>query len=242
MALLTVLALAGCAMLTGVDDVEITASSPYALDGCVRHDDGKLFTLPNPDGAPPTDGVLLGEARRTVVFAPSRDGNVCQWLSYGQALAQRGFGVALYDRNGRTPAAEQLAAVVAETRARGARSIMLVGAGDAACTSLIGASRIQPEVDGVVALSPPRRLAGQQPIETHVRKLRMPLLFASSTNDSGDSTAAVRAYEEAAPAVDKQVVTVDGTSHGIELLSSAEGEMVATAIETFLDAHSHQST
>ena len=41
---------------------------------------------------------------------------------------------------------------------------------------------------------------------------------------------------------DKQVVTVDGTSHGIELLSSAEGEMVATAIETFLDAHSHQST
>jgi len=239
LAVVLVVGLAGCGYGSGADDVEIRASSPYALDGCVRHDEGQLLNLPNADG-PPTRGVVLGDAPRAVVFSPTIDGNVCQWLNYGESLVANGYLVALYDYNRKTPDDHQLAGIVATVRERGARAVMLVGAGDGAYASLVGAAKILPTVNGVVALSPPQRLAGQPPVEPHIRTLQMPLLFACALNDPNNAATAVRKYEEMAPSADKQVVIVTGRSYGETLLSGAEGDKVGTALTAFLDTRTQR--
>jgi hypothetical protein len=239
-ALLIATGLSGCAFDTtsrGVaSNVELQTTSPYVLDGCIRPDDGHLLSIPN-QAAPPTSGVVLGRGNRAVVISPMTSRNICPWLSFGQSIAARGYQVALYDYNGKTPDEVQLASVVAEVRARGARWVVLIGAGDGASTSLIGAAGINPPVNGVIALSPERRLAGRAPTENYVRRLRMPLLFATATEDIGQSAAAVRTYQKAAPAVEKRVVMVQGSAHGIELLASADGAVVESAITSFIDVH-----
>ena len=234
-------ALTGCGLLPADDEpdqADIQPTSPYALDGCVRVDDGQMLSLPNIEDAPPTQGVLLGDARRAIIFAPSRDGNVCEWLSLGKDLAQRGYGVALYNHNGKTAGDQQLASVIADVRRRGAQSVVLVGASDAACTSLMTAAAVRPSVNGVVAVSPQSRMTGPQSIADHVRQLRVPLLFASAANDAGSSAVAARAYEQAAPAGDKRVMVVSGSSFGVDLFSSADGATVQAAVESFFKAHS----
>lgn len=242
LALLLVVSLAGCGIGSSGNEererADLEAVSPYVLDGCVRHDDGQLLALPNTDGAPPTRGVLLGEARRAIIFAPSVGANVCQWLSFAQELAARGYGVALYNHNGNTPEEQQLASMVAEVRTRGAESIVLVGAADGACISLASAAAIQPPVSGVVAISPQLRMTGADSIADEVGRLRMPLLFAAATNDVGNTTVAARAYEQAAPTNDKQVVVVNGSANGADLLTSAEGSTVQAAVEQFLKTNS----
>ncbi len=240
--LLLTVSLAGCGFGSSGDDEQqsdgLQAASPYVLDGCVRHDDGQLLSLPNTDGAPPTRGVLIGEARRAIIFTPTNGANVCEWLSFAQELAARGYGVALYNHNGNTSGEQQLASVVAEVRTRGAESIVLVGAADGACTSLASAAAIQPSVNGVVAISPQLRMTGSDSIADAVRRLRLPLLFAAATNDVGNTALAARAYEDAAPTNDKQVVVVNGSSNGAALLTSAEGATVQAAVEQFLKTNS----
>lgn len=234
--LLLAATLAGCTLNSAPDDVALQNTSPYVLDGCVRQEDGRLLTLPNPNGAQSTQGILLGEAPRVVVFAPDRDANVCQWLSYGQALVGRGFRVALYDHNRNSVPDQTLASVVAAVRSDGATSIVLIGAGDGANHALLAAAKINPAVGGVIALSPPRRIPGQVPVEPAVRSLRMPLLFVSSAQDPGSAATTVRQYEDAAGTDAKRVVMVDGRSRGSELLAGASGNVVRSAIENFLEA------
>jgi hypothetical protein len=234
--------LAGCGVMSSSKDEpsgeELRPSSPYVLDGCVRRDDGDLLSLPNIGGAPPTQGVLLGDPRRAVIFTPTQNRNVCEWLSFAQDLAARGYGAALYNHNGNTPPDQQLASVVAEVRTRGAKSVVLVGAADGACTSLASAAAIVPKVNGVVAISPNRQLTGEESIADEVRRLWLPLLFASASVDAGNSALAARAYEAVAPGTDNQVVVVGGSSQGVDLLASADGAQVQAAVEAFLKAHS----
>jgi pimeloyl-ACP methyl ester carboxylesterase len=237
-ALLLAATMAGCTLNSAPDDVALQETSPYVLDGCVRQEDGRLLTLPDPDGAQSTQGVLLGDAPRAIIFAPDRDANVCQWLSYGQALVGRGFRVALYDHDRNSVPDQKLASVVAAVRSDGATSVVLVGAGDGANHALLAAARIKPSVGGVIALSPPRRIPGQEPVEPAMPRLRMPLLFVSAEQDPGSAATTVRRYEDAAGTDATRVVMVDGRGRGSELLAGASGAVVRTAIEGFLDTQS----
>lgn len=235
LALLVVAATVGCS----TSSTDVQSESPYVLDGCVRRDEGQLLDLGNVDGTSRTKGVMLGDARRAVILAPDRDANVCQWLTYGQALAAGGFRVALYDYDRETPQEQQLNAVVTAVRQAGAQSVVLVGAGVGGNAALISAASIKPAVNGVVALSPPRRLEGQASVLPAISRLRMPLLLISSDHDPSSAAPTVREYERVAATAD--VVMVTGGSSGTELLSGAEGDKVRAAVEAFLERHAPAS-
>ncbi len=233
--LLALAALAGLAGCGTSSTQDLRSESPYVLHGCIHRDAGQLLTLPSGPGSGVTRGVVMGEAARGVILVPDRDATVCQWLTYGQMLVGRGYRVALYDWDANIPEEQQLAAVVGAVREQGVRSVVLVGAGEGANASLIGAARIRPAVAGVVALSPPLRIEGQPQAEPSVRSLRMPLLLVSADQDPTSAARMVRRFDEVAPAEDKEVMLVPGRSNGVDLLSSAEGDQVGASVTTFLD-------
>ena len=84
----------------------------------------------------------------------------------------------------------------------------------------------------VVALSPERYLRGRDVLPA-ARKLRVPTLFAVSTNDpySAQDTPALA---HAASRAHAQLVTVPGDEHGVDLVRGAPAATVAAAALDFL--------
>ena len=109
---------------------------------------------------------------------------------------------------------------------------MLVGASEGAKAAILAAAARPKLATAVVALSPERYLRGRDVLPA-ARKLRVPTLFAVSTNDpySAQDTPALA---HAASRAHAQLVTVPGDEHGVDLVRGAPAATVAAAALDFL--------
>lgn len=189
-------------------------------------------------------GVLLGPARssRGVVLSHESDGGLCNWLTYGHRLARLGYRVLVYDSRGYGSSplprrrAERfeldVAGGVRELRRRGVRRVVVAGGSMGAMSSLIAAAAIRPLVDGVVAVSPATSFRRLNPLRS-APALRAPALYVVAEDD-GEFPQYARALHAAAGSERTQLVVVEGSGHGNQLLVGRERAPVRELVESFL--------
>src|SRR6266540_3688408 len=66
------------------------ADDPAAVDVCLRSSDAQVVSFQVPDGVPLV-GALLGRGTKGVLLAHQGNATLCDWLPFGQTLAQRGY-------------------------------------------------------------------------------------------------------------------------------------------------------
>jgi pimeloyl-ACP methyl ester carboxylesterase len=201
--------------------------SSYAEGGTPVHFDGV-------DGAR-LGGLLLGSGPVGVILVHQNDGTMCQWLPYGQKLADRGYRVLAIDLGGfgsseYSPRPDQdVKQAVAFLRQQGATSVVLMGASLGGTASVSAAIIVEPPVTAVISLSAPVKANGVD-LGVRINALTSPTLFVAAKSDSPFSSAAPLLYEGAA-AEHKRLLIVDGYAHGVALLPASA---VAKAMDDWL--------
>jgi pimeloyl-ACP methyl ester carboxylesterase len=194
-----------------------------------------------------TDGVpigaaVAGEGDTAVVLVHGAGQDLCDWMDVVPALTELGVTVAAYDLRGRGSSGgsrkevallpDDLDAVVAALRERGAERIVLVGSSLGAATSLIGAGSIDPPVDAVVAVSPPLLLGGTD-VANAARRYEGPVVLVAA---EGDGPYARYVSELSSVLLDVRAATVlEGSDHGMRLIKSRL-EDVADAVDQAVGA------
>jgi pimeloyl-ACP methyl ester carboxylesterase len=190
-------------------------------------------------------GVLLGKGPRGIVLAHQSSGNLCQWFPYARTLARRGFRVLAFDF--RTCGASDIprvqtkarrfdldvVAAVNVLRRRGVTSIVLAGGSLGASAVVVVASRLQPQVQGVISLSSPPR-AFDLDVAAAAGQLQVPVLFVAAEDDGEFADDARQLYGLAATP-DKQLIVLSAGGHGTSL---PRLPVVRDALDAFFSAHS----
>jgi pimeloyl-ACP methyl ester carboxylesterase len=208
------------------------------------------------------DGVLVGSGPAGVVLLHQYPADLCGFWPYAVYLSQRGlqvlaidlrcFGVSACpqadDAKGRV--VDDVAGAVAVLRAHGARRVALVGASMGATTALLAGADLRPPVAAVVSLSTGKFdlstvLGGSRPLNTYTaaKRLTVPVLFAVARDDPNLPVELVKALYRVAPARDKQLAILGGSStglHGWDLLggtNSAGFTPFAAKVAGFVSTH-----
>jgi len=193
------------------------------------------------DGAP-IGAAVLGEGETAIVLVHGAGQDLCDWMDVVPVFADRGVTVAAYNLRGRgssggsrnevTRLPDDLDAVVAALRERGAERVVLVGSSLGAATSLVGAGSIDPPVDAVVAVSPPLALAGKDVLAA-ARRYEGPVVLLAAEDDG----AYARNLEELASVLPEVTATtvLDGSEHGMRLIKGRLEE-VSAAVELAVEA------
>jgi pimeloyl-ACP methyl ester carboxylesterase len=220
-----------------------------------------LLRFPAADGTQ-LDGVLVGGGPAGVVLLHQYPADLCGFWPYAVYLSKRGlqalaidlrcFGVSACPQadDARSRVVDDVAGAVAVLRAHGARQVALVGASMGATTALLAGAALRPPVAAVVSLSTGRfdlsmLLGGSTPLDTYdtARRLAVPVLFAVARGDPNVPVAQVQALYRMAPAEDKQLAILGGSSsglHGWDLLGGANGAgftPFAAKVASFISAH-----
>jgi esterase/lipase len=171
------------------------------------------------------DGIeLTGEFRGSggvgVVLAHAFPADRASWADFADFLEGKGYLTLTFDFRGYGDSAgdrdipeiwRDVLAAASRLRARGAESIVLVGASMGGTASLIAASR------------------------TDVNAIDEPKLFLAAEGDESAPESALALYERSSGA--KRVEIVNGESHGTELLEGGQAEVVRNIILQFLSAN-----
>jgi len=189
--------------------------------------------------------VELGKGSSAVVLAHQSDGSLCEWLPYGEQLAEQGFRVLAFDFVGSGSSSmpkqktyvEDIRTAVEYLRGQGALKVVIMGASMGATMSIVAGAAIAPPVDGVVALSPPLTFDGVN-AERAAPSLKSPVLYVAGDTD-GDYASYAKAIYDATPANLRSQLVVTAPQHGIRLI---DGEVqatfrVRTAVLQFLYLH-----
>lgn len=186
-------------------------------------------------------GVLIGRGPAGVVLAHQSDQTLCDWLSFARQLAAKGFHAfpvdlpfrplqnAGWDRD--------LEAAAEYLRRAGAVSLVLVGASMGGAASMVAATEISPQVDGVVNLSGERRVSGLG-ADRAVRRSVIPLLIIASDSDRYLNAHDPRTLYAESAASDKQLQVLPGSAHGTAILDGPEAASVRDRIMGLVLAHS----
>jgi dienelactone hydrolase len=204
-----------------------------------RHDAGRVVHFRAADGFR-LAGVVYGTGNLGVVLANQTNTDLCAWVPFARLLAGRGYRALAFDfrgygsspGTGRLDYDADVAAAAKTLRREGATAIVLIGASLGGTASLVASSRIAPPVDGVVDLSGPA-VFGKLDAVAAARGLRVPLIVVVAR---GDSVVAddLRTFRAAATA-EKQLVTLSGYDHGVDLVAGSQGRRVRSLIFRFLD-------
>lgn len=182
--------------------------------------------------------------RTTVVLAHQSSSDLCEWLSYARRLAARGHFVFAFDFRGHghskgRPTYGRLGLDVdAATRAvrrLGARKVVLVGASLGGIASVVAAASSEPRVAGVVAVSAPAEIAGRLNALPAAARVRVPSLYVAAEQDQNapyDFAADARRLHAATATVEKRLVLVPGSLHGVSLVAGST--RVRSLVEEFL--------
>ena len=195
---------------------------------CAADAGGELVTATTSQGEPVAI-LLIGEGTGGVVLGPQDDGDICQWLPYATALAER-YRVALYDWA--DPRAEVPALATAALRDAGAEQVVVGGASYGGAMALSQAYLIEPTPVGVLSLSGEITLPGFDG-SAGIERWTGPLLQISSTEDDffnsedADRLAALHPGSET-------ILMLPGDTHGVELLEGPDEDTVWAAIDSFL--------
>ena len=201
---------------------------------------------------------MIGRGTVGIVLAHEAFGDLCRWVPYGKLLSQEGFRVLIFDYRGfglsATASGKRTARIdadvvgaVAELRRRGAKKIVVAGASLGGAAVLTAAASAPPALAGVVSISGPDSAllrgggydyAVLDPTAAAAR-IRSPLLFLASKDDSSVPAASTRALYRAATVKDKRFVVVPGSNHGVSLVedSGAAGSRARKLIVAFIRDH-----
>lgn len=195
--------------------------------------------------------VQVGGGSRGVVLVHDDGGDLCTWWSFARRLATNGFHVLVFDLRcygysecgRRRDYVADASAAVAALRHAGADRIVLVGTALGANVALVAAAQPDAASSGVVALSPraldavvtgdPGQPVGSGPrsVAEAAPRLGVPLLVCLGAADGAAAPAADLA-SLVAGAANRELVTVPGDRHGVDLLA---GEPAA-GVTAFLAA------
>jgi pimeloyl-ACP methyl ester carboxylesterase len=193
-------------------------------------------------------GVLLGRGPRAVVLSHEFGADLCSWLPYGRTLVGRGYRVLAIDLRGfgssaLPPAGRgatrfdlDVTAAVALVRRRGARRVVLAGGSIGGAATLVAASAVRPDVDGVVSLSAPVNAFGVNALAA-VAKLLAPVLLVNGKNDPIVPPDSASRLYRAAASRDKRLVILPSGEHGSKLLSGGEGARARRIVDAFVAVH-----
>lgn len=189
-------------------------------------------------------GLSLGTGRTGVVLAHELRGNLCRWLPFARVLAKSGFRVLAFDfRNhgssgtayGSWALDRDVAAAGRFLLARGATKLFVAGESMGGTASLVAASRLSPQLAGVISLSGPAQFRGLDAAAA-AAKLAVPSLLVASSDDVGFVDDA-RALFEQIPGEDKRLEIVPGSAHGTSILNASSGQAVRNLLLEFLRSH-----
>jgi pimeloyl-ACP methyl ester carboxylesterase len=163
LSVLTALLLAGC----GDGDEQVTstpapahAPSSAAPQPAAATPKGERVSFKAADGQPVTGAILRSAGRRSpaLVLLHMRDGGADQWDFFQAPLRKAGFTTLAYDGRGgldETELLKEVQGAVRFLRARGTKSIGVLGASIGATTALLASSTLGPgRLGAAVALSP----------------------------------------------------------------------------------------
>ena len=228
---------------------------PSARCGAPRNK-ATLVRFKGADGTP-LDGVMVGGGTVGVVLVHEYDNDLCGAWPFANHLAKRGFRAFAIDMRcfGRSACpqggaagrvVDDVVAAVAELRRRGVTKVALVGASMGGSAALIAATRVQPAVDAVVALSgeanPTSLLHIPLNAQAAVQQLTVPTMFVVANLDPLVSVDETRAMYQADKTADKRLLVLpsqfDGF-HGWQVLTNTTGAFSSTAtkVAEFIAAH-----
>jgi pimeloyl-ACP methyl ester carboxylesterase len=220
---------------------------------------------PSPAAEPPpgepvafrtSDGVRIaartfGDGRVGVVFGHQIDGDQRDWWDLAAGLAEEGYTALTLDFRGYCPregagcsedggtadAWRDLLAAARLLRSRGAERIVFVGASMGGTAAVLAASRADPAVDGVIALSAPTVCCGMFVEPGDVGAIEAPMLFVAGRDDA-EAPSSAREFARWAGDRGRAVVLGSG-EHGVDLiggLATPEVQRRTNAlIRTFLE-------
>lgn len=190
-------------------------------------------------------GAIVGRGPRGVVFVHEAGAQaLCGWWPYATRLADRGFHVLLFDLRcyglsacpgkGEDDVVADVAAAVGELRAKGAKSIQLVGASYGGSVALVAASRLD-DVTALADLSGDEvttSVGGQGPPTTAMHAasgVRVPALLAVAKSDGFITLPDERAlYRRVASSRKRLIVLPLSAGHGWEMLALPHFEHTLT--------------
>lgn len=213
------LLLAGCG--GGGSDGKATAAVPPPVTaddfGCLSPEQAKTgsVTFPGADGQD-VEAFASGSGGTALVFAHQADGDVCQWVPRAMDLAKDGYRVVAVNSAGSEVA--ELTAAVKYARAKGATKVLLIGASKGGTAVLSAAGVISPKVDAVVSLSAPATYGGMD-ASSVVPNLTMPVFYMAADLDSSFADSTRRLSKATRKAEEDDLDIVDGSSHGVSMLS-----------------------
>jgi len=187
-------------------------------------------TLTRSDGHP-VRALVRGSGRTAIVFANQVELDLCEWQPFDEILADKGYLTVEFEYSGQPDAEQDVLAGAATARARGATSVLLVGASKGGTAVLAAAAQVHPPVAGVVSLSGPVGYPGIT--AASMGQFTTPVLFIAGEYDVEFADAA-RQMNDACAAKDKKLVLRPTAHHGAELLEPA----VFSMVEDFLGSHS----
>jgi pimeloyl-ACP methyl ester carboxylesterase len=195
------------------------------------------------DDGTPIGTATVGSGATAVVLVHGSGQDLCDWLWFVPRLVDMGVTVVPYDLRGRgassgakgtvEPLPGDLAAVVDAARQRGAERVVLVGTSLGAATALVAAGRIDPPVDAVVAVSPPRRL-GEMAVAVAAASYGGPVRLVVARDDDG-YPASARDLAAALPGATTPTV-LEGSEHGLGLVQARPDEVASAIGQSVQDA------
>jgi hypothetical protein len=199
---------------------------------CITMDEQRAggVSLTQPDGHV-VQGVIYGTATTAIIFANQVDWQLCGWQPYPKNFAQKGYMTATFNYSGAARYDDDVLAMVAEVRRRGATTVFLVGASKGGTAVLSAGARAKPPVNAVVSLSGPSFYGG---VNAHdvMAGYPVPVLFVAGEYDGTFALDAQNLYD-ACSQTDKKLVLHKTTSHGVALLDPDTVQLVTD----FLSAH-----
>jgi esterase/lipase len=198
------------------------------------------------------EGAVVGSGPVGAILLPEYPGTYCGWWPYAVHLANQGIHVLLFDYHcqgqsacgpGHNGYIADAAGAVATLKARGARSVALVGASLGGALALAAAGSLDPRA--IVDLSGEQD-PGKIVAHTHLDglafapRVHTPALFVVARGDLYVTVAAMRAIYHAAASADKRLdVLPKSAGHGWQMLTRPDGAFTTLArrVTAFLKSH-----
>jgi alpha-beta hydrolase superfamily lysophospholipase len=222
----TLVALTACAG-TPAPPAPVVPVVPVA--SCVDEDEQRTsgVRLKRADGQT-VDGLVLGSGSAAVILANQSDGDLCQWKSHAQILAQQGYLAIVFNYSPWSGAENDVLAAVTTARERGATDVFLLGASRGGTAVLAAAAQAQPPVNAVVSLSAPQAHRGTS-AALAMPTFTTPVLFMVGETDAPFAEETRKLYEACA-AADKRLEVFNNGRHGIALVDANTFDLIRTFI------------